>query len=42
VALLVSLGSREEYALKEANSADLAYLAANCFKLKALLYFKTY
>jgi hypothetical protein len=35
VALLVSLGLREEYALKEANSANLA---DDFFKLKALLY----
>jgi hypothetical protein len=39
VALLISFSSREEYALKEANSADLA---DNYFTLKALLYFKIY
>jgi hypothetical protein len=39
VALLIGFSSREKYALKEANNANLA---DNYFKLKALLYFKTY
>jgi hypothetical protein len=42
VALLISLGSREKCALKEANNADLIDLTVNYFKLKALLYSKTY